>query len=295
MTSATVATKPAAAQSGQSQAKPEKIRKDHSINWWLTAAVAVLSLTVLVPLYFAVVTALKTPGEAGTFSLPTTWEWHNFADAWNKVNYPKAALNSAIITVCAVVLTLLTNTFVAYAVARNMDKRFFRFLYYFFLAMMFVPFTVVMLPIAKEMGSLHLDNQLGLIVLYTILGIGTNLFIAIGFIRSIPISLEEAAAARMGRMLKIRVSSMMAAITPARMETSFLRFFMWFLLRVLQVCHGVDVGPAVGNAEVQVGASGNAGTAHIANQLSLGDGLPLGYHITGHVHIDGGEAVSMVD
>ena len=193
MTSATVATKQAAAQSGQSQAKPEKIRKDHSINWWLTAAVAVLSLTVLVPLYFAVVTALKTPGEAGTFSLPTTWEWHNFADAWNKVNYPKAALNSAIITVCAVVLTLLTNTFVAYAVARNMDKRFFRFLYYFFLAMMFVPFTVVMLPIAKEMGTLHLDNQLGLIILYTILGIGTNLFIAIGFIRSIPISLEEAA------------------------------------------------------------------------------------------------------
>ena len=193
MTSATVATKPAAAQSGQSQAKPEKIRKDHSINWWLTAAVAVLSLTVLVPLYFAVVTALKTPGEAGTFSLPTTWEWHNFADAWNKVNYPKAALNSAIITVCAVVLTLLTNTFVAYAVARNMGKRFFRFLYYFFLAMMFVPFTVVMLPIAKEMGTLHLDNQLGLIILYTILGIGTNLFIAIGFIRSIPISLEEAA------------------------------------------------------------------------------------------------------
>ena len=179
MTSATVATKPAAAQSGQSQAKPEKIRKDHSINWWLTAAVAVLSLTVLVPLYFAVVTALKTPGEAGTFSLPTTWEWHNFADAWNKVNYPKAALNSAIITVCAVVLTLLTNTFVAYAVARNMDKRFFRFLYYFFLAMMFVPFTVVMLPIAKEMGTLHLDNQLGLIILYTILGIRTNLFIAI--------------------------------------------------------------------------------------------------------------------
>ena len=44
MTSATVATKPAAAQSGQSQAKPEKIRKDHSINWWLTAAVAVLSV-----------------------------------------------------------------------------------------------------------------------------------------------------------------------------------------------------------------------------------------------------------
>ncbi|MGL4940573.1 carbohydrate ABC transporter permease [Bifidobacterium sp. B4142] len=163
------------------------------VNWWLTATVAVLSLTILVPLYFTVVTALKTPAEAGTFSLPSSWQWHNFADAWNKVNYPKAALNSAVVTVCAVALTLLTNTFVAYAVARNMDKRFFRFLYYFFIAAMFVPFPVVMLPIAKQFGSWHLDNVPGLILLYVVLGLGTNLFIATGFIRSIPTALEEAA------------------------------------------------------------------------------------------------------
>ncbi len=165
----------------------------HNINWWLTAVVAVLSLTILVPLYFTVVTALKTPAEAGTFSLPTSWQWHNFVDAWNKVNYPKAALNSGIVTVCAVVITLLTNTFVAYAVARNMDKRFFRFLYYFFIAAMFVPFPVVMLPIAKQFGSWHMDNVIGLILLYVVLGLGTNLFIATGFIRSIPTALEEAA------------------------------------------------------------------------------------------------------
>lgn len=163
------------------------------VNWWLTATVAVLSLTILVPLYFTVVTALKTPAGAGTFSLPSSWQWHNFADAWNKVNYPKAALNSAVVTVCAVALTLLTNTFVAYAVARNMDKRFFRFLYYFFIAAMFVPFPVVMLPIAKQFGSWHLDNVPGLILLYVVLGLGTNLFIATGFIRSIPTALEEAA------------------------------------------------------------------------------------------------------
>ena len=45
MTSATVAK--TAAKTTQSQAKPEKIRRDHKVNWWLTAAVAVLSLTVL--------------------------------------------------------------------------------------------------------------------------------------------------------------------------------------------------------------------------------------------------------
>jgi raffinose/stachyose/melibiose transport system permease protein len=147
----------------------------------LTAVIAVLSLTILIPLYFTIITALKTPADAGTFGLPGTWEWHNFADAWNKVNYPKAALNSALITVAAVVLTLLTNTFVAYAVARNMDKRFFRFMYYFFIAAMFVPFPVIMLPIAKQFGSWHLDNQIGLVLLYMVLGLGTNLFIATGF------------------------------------------------------------------------------------------------------------------
>ena len=175
------------------QPKKNKFRKDHKINWWLTAVVAVLSLTILVPLYFTIVTALKTPAEAGTFALPTSWQWGNFAEASSMVNYPRAALNSAIITVGAIVLTLLTNTFVAYAVARNMDKRFFRFLYYFFIAAMFVPFSVIMLPLAKQMGGWNLDNKFGLIILYMIFGLGTNLFIAIGFIRSIPVSLEEAA------------------------------------------------------------------------------------------------------
>lgn len=178
---------------GRKYTRKNGYRKDRRINWPLTILVAVLSLTVLVPLYFTIVTALKTPAEAGTFSLPTEWVWSNFVDAWNYIDYPKAALNSLLITVASVVLTLLTNTFVAYAVARNMDKRFFRFLYYFFLAMMFVPFTVIMLPIAKEMGSLNLDNQVGLVLLYMIFGLGSNLFIAIGFIRSIPIELEEAA------------------------------------------------------------------------------------------------------
>ncbi|KAA8818594.1 carbohydrate ABC transporter permease [Bifidobacterium vespertilionis] len=192
-TAANVSATTSASGAQASSGRPVRFRRDHAINWWLTAAVAVLSLTVLVPLYFTIVTALKTPAEAGTFSLPTAWQWHNFADASAKVNYPLAALNSALITVAAVVLTLLTNTFVAYAVARNMDKRFFRFLYYFFIAAMFVPFPVIMLPIAKQMGSWHLDNQIGLIVLYMILGLGTNLFIATGFIRSIPVALEEAA------------------------------------------------------------------------------------------------------
>nr|WP_240680352.1 carbohydrate ABC transporter permease [Alloscardovia theropitheci] len=170
-----------------------RLSKQNRVSWPLTVLTAVLSLTVLVPLYFAFVSSLKTNATIGGLELPQIWNWDNYAKAWDLVNYPRAVWNTLIITVCATILTLLSNTFVAYAVARNIDKPFFRFMYYFFVAAMFVPFTVIMLPLAQEIGWLHLDNQLGLIILYVVLGLGTNLFIGIGFIRSIPESLEEAA------------------------------------------------------------------------------------------------------
>ncbi|OTA26471.1 ABC transporter permease [Alloscardovia macacae] len=183
----------ASGKAGSKDGMKLRLSKENRVNWPLTALTAVLSLTVLVPLYFAFVSSLKDNASIGGLELPSIWNWSNYAQAWDLVNYPRAVWNTLIITVAATVLTLLTNTFVAYAVARNMDRPFFKFMYYFFVAAMFVPFTVIMLPLAHEMGWLGLDNQVGLILLYIVLGLGTNLFIGIGFIRSIPVSLEEAA------------------------------------------------------------------------------------------------------
>lgn len=165
------------------------------VNWWLTALMMVLSLTVLIPLYFTVVTALKSPEQlAGAgFGLPTDPQWSNFADAWQLTNYPRTALNSAIITVGAVILTLLTNSMVAYAISRNMHKRFFKFLYYYFVSAIFVPFPIIMLPVIKQTSALNLDNQAGLILLYVVYGIGLNVLIYVGYLKSVPRDLEEAA------------------------------------------------------------------------------------------------------
>ncbi|MCP3802618.1 carbohydrate ABC transporter permease [Allokutzneria sp. A3M-2-11 16] len=164
-------------------------------NWWLTALLAVLSLTVLIPLYFVVVTALKTPDQLGGsgFALPTEVRWENFADAWRMTNFPRAALNSALVTVGAVVLTLLTNSMVAYAIARNRHRRFFRILFIYFVSALFVPFPILMLPVAKQTAFLGLDNQAGLILLYVVYGLSFNIFIFTAYIRSIPRELEEAA------------------------------------------------------------------------------------------------------
>ncbi|WP_314194167.1 carbohydrate ABC transporter permease [uncultured Arthrobacter sp.] len=170
-------------------------RLSDRVNWPLTALAAVLALTVLIPLYLTVITALKTPDQLGGsgFEWPSRVRLENFSDAWNLTNFPRALLNSAIVTVGAVVLTILSNSLVAYAIARNLHKRFFKFLYYFFVAALFVPFPIIMLPATKETALLGLDNPVGLFLLYTVYGLSFNVFVYTAFIRSIPRELEEAA------------------------------------------------------------------------------------------------------
>jgi len=166
------------------------------VNWWATALIAVCSLTVLVPLYLAVSVALKTPEQVanGTgFELPWPIRLENFADAWERTDFPQALLNTGLVTVGSVFFTLLTSSVVAYALARNLHRRFFKGVYFYLLAALFVPFPIIMLPLVKQTSLLGLDNQAGLIVLYTIYGLSLNVFIYTAFIRSIPIELEEAA------------------------------------------------------------------------------------------------------
>lgn len=182
---------------GTPPARPVRRRRRElrRINWWATALIAVCSITVLVPLYFAVVTALKTSDQLGGtgFELPTSFHWQNFVDAWNLTDFPQALLNTALITVGAVILTLLTNSLVAYGIARNLHKRFFKGIYFYLLSALFIPFPIIMLPVVKETAILGLDNQVGLVLLYTVFGLSLNVFIYVAFIGSIPIELEEAA------------------------------------------------------------------------------------------------------
>ncbi|WP_258723479.1 carbohydrate ABC transporter permease [Cellulomonas sp. NS3] len=175
--------------------RPRKSREEYRVNWWLTALLVVLSLTILVPLYFTVVTALKTQDQLGGtgFAFPTEFAWGNFAEAWQLTEFPRTALNSAVITVGAVVLTLLTNSMVAYAIARNMHRRLFKGLFFYFISALFVPFPILMLPVAKQTALLGLDNQVGLILLYVVYGLSFNIFIFVAYINSIPRELEEAA------------------------------------------------------------------------------------------------------
>ena len=164
-------------------------------NWFITSLLILGSVLILFPLYLTVTIALKTPQElADSFlALPKEWRFENFTHAMELTNFFNALGNSIFITLFVVVLTLLTNSMVAYAIARNMHKRFYKFLFYYFVSAMFVPFPIIMLPMVKQTSSWGIDNLVGLIMLYVVYGLAFNVFIYVGYIKSIPKELEEAA------------------------------------------------------------------------------------------------------
>lgn len=164
-------------------------------SWIITSLLILGSLFILIPLYLTITIALKTPPEmAGNlFALPKTWSFDNFTQAIEMTNFFNALKNSVMVSVVVVIFTVMTNSIVAYAIARNMHKKLYKSLYYYFLSAMFIPFPIIMLPLVKQTSAWGMDNLVGLIILYIVFNLSFNVFIYIGFIRSIPLELEEAA------------------------------------------------------------------------------------------------------
>jgi raffinose/stachyose/melibiose transport system permease protein len=170
-------------------------KKKRKTNWTVQILLILGSLFILFPLYLTVTIALKDPQQMAQslIAWPKQLHWENFSEAIQMTNFFQAFKNSAIITVLTVILTLLTNSMVAYAISRNFHKKTYKFLYYYLVSAMFVPFPIIMLPIVKQTSAWGMDNIVGLIILYAVYGLSFNIFVYVGYIRSIPKELEEAA------------------------------------------------------------------------------------------------------
>lgn len=174
----------------------KKAKGKETYNWPMTILLLVLAAIFIAgPLYIAVVIALKDPSDmANVLSWPKTIRWQNFSDAWTMTNYPRKFMNTFFVTMINLVFTILTNSMVAYAVTRNRDKnKFFNMIYYYFVSAMFIPFNVIMLPLVKQASAFHLDNIYGITFLYIIFGLPMNIFLYTGFVKSLPVALDEAA------------------------------------------------------------------------------------------------------
>lgn len=156
-------------------------------------------LTVLFPLYMAVIIAFKNPSEmtndvAGALSFPSHWSLSNFKEAMEITDFWHTLGNSVLITGATIVLSLVLHSMTGYAIGRSMArKKGFRMIYYYIVSGMFVPFAILMMPLVKETANLGLDNRLGVILLYVVFYMPMNVMLYSGYLKNVPMALEEAA------------------------------------------------------------------------------------------------------
>lgn len=157
--------------------------------------VVLLSLVFLVPFYFLLVNSVKSYGEilSDSAALPGALQWSNYAAAWKETSFPGAFLNSLLITVVSNVLLAFLSSMCAYKMVRN-NIRFNRLLYVTLVAAMVIPFQAIMIPLVQVVSGLGLmDTSAGLILAYLGFGAPMTVFLFHGFVKSVPLDIEEAA------------------------------------------------------------------------------------------------------
>ena len=168
-------------------------------NWVLTIVLILGTVTVFFLLYMAVIIAFKQPSDmtndvAGALAFPKQWSLDNFRQAMEVTDFWHSLLNSILITVVTVVLSILIHSLLGYAIGRNKGKsKFYNFAYLYVVSGMFVPFAILMMPLVKQTAQMGIANVVGVIILYVVFYMPMNLLLYAGYLKNIPVALEEAA------------------------------------------------------------------------------------------------------
>ncbi|MDD6046014.1 MAG: carbohydrate ABC transporter permease [bacterium] len=166
----------------------------------LTCVFVVLCLVWIFPIMEVLINSFKTNAAVNLnpFSLPDSESFAGFGNYIKGLtfgNYPflKSAGYSVLITVVSVALILLFCSMSAWYIAR-VDSRFARLFYYLCLFSMIVPFQMVMFTLTFTADQLKLNTPYTIPIIYLGFGAGLAIFMFVGFVKSLPLEIEEAAA-----------------------------------------------------------------------------------------------------
>lgn len=176
-------------------AKASKIGKQIGV-WVATILLFAVAIIMLIPIYYIVVSTFKTAQEV-TFhplSFPAEWHFDRYVSAWNEMHYPRALLNTLIVSIPSVTLSTLFSAAASYAIVRC-PNAVNRLIYKIFIAGLLIPGNVSLIALYKLMQGLHLNNSLlGLIVLGCSGVSLMSIFLLKNFLMSsVTIEIEEAA------------------------------------------------------------------------------------------------------
>ncbi len=166
----------------------------------ITVIMSVIAIIYISPIFIVLMNSFKgnTYVKTETFALPTSETfvgWANYIKGFTFGNYPfmKSVGYSALITILSTALILICTSMAAWYIVR-VNSLFCQICYYLFVFSMVVPFQMVMFTLSKTADSLGLNTPWTIPIIYLGFGAGMATFMFSGFIKSLPLEIEEAAA-----------------------------------------------------------------------------------------------------
>ena len=198
----------------------------------LTVIFSILSFIYLIPIFLVAMNSFKSNASINleTFAFPregTFVALDNYIKGLTFGNYPflKSAGYSLLITIVSAALILLCTSMAAWYIAR-VDSKLCRGVYYLCVFSMVVPFQMVMFTLSRTANKLHLDTPWTIPIVYLGFGAGLAVFMFTGFMKSVPIAIEEAAMIDGCNPLQIFFKIVFPILKPTMISTAILET-MW--------------------------------------------------------------------
>lgn len=187
---------------------------------------AIWTLVNLFPIYWMFTFSLKDNSEifgANVAGLPRKWLWSNYAAAWNTGDMPRFFVNSIVVTVATILITLVASIMATYAITRIIWKGA-KLTNSFFMLGLTIPVHSALVPIYKVLIGMKLTNSFAALILpYSAFSLAMGILICTGFMAEIPKDIDEAAyidgCTRWGIFLKIIVPLMKPAVATVSIYT----------------------------------------------------------------------------
>ncbi len=189
-----------------------------------------MSAVFIFPVFIVLINSFKLKFSIASdpFSLPTSDTFtglENYTEGIKNTGFPSAFLWSLFITVFSVAAIIVFTSMTAWYITR-VKNIFNSILYYALVFSMIVPFQMVMFTMSKTANTLGLDNPLGLVLIYLGFGAGLSVFMFSGFIKTVPLGIEEAATIDGCNTLEVFWRVVFPILTPTAVTVAILNT-MW--------------------------------------------------------------------
>ena len=208
-----------------------KTAKDRRINSVLSVVITIVSILWMYPVFMILMNSLKTERAITTthaFELPTAETFvglKNYIYGITEMDFLSSLWYSFIITISSVALILLCCSMCAWYITR-VQGVLSKGMYYLCVFSMIVPFQMVMFTLAKTADTLKLNNPYNICIIYLGFGAGLAVFMFTGFVKSMPIAIEEAAMIDGCNPLQIFFKVVCPILKPTMISTAILET-MW--------------------------------------------------------------------